>query len=320
MYQEIQISDMRKEDVDQAVKLWVLQYRIYCNREEFPQYWITNTMEIKHVLESQIQNHAAVIAKQGDKIVGFMGFYVFDFHNEKTALCNVTSHAVEETGKEQIYLALYKHISKRWIEENIFNHLWMFFSQDIRLNTFLYDMGYGSYVVDSYSRLKTVDTMQECPYQIRLATLNDLPIMQPLVDESVRYYEMEPLFLKRDSVSSEKLCELIERDNIFIACDGDKIIGFMNINRATENDSENLSVINCGLIDELGAYIKPEYRGNKLGVYLLNAVVGYCRDNSIDLIHVDFESANPFANKFWRKYFTPMISSVRRTVNKDANT
>jgi len=319
MYQEIQIRDMRKEDIDQAVELWVKQYRLYCNKEEFPQYWITNTAEIKHILENQIQNQAAVIAKQGDRIIGFLGFFMFDFHNEKSALCNITSHAVEETCKERIYLALYKHVSKRWVEKNIFNHLWMFFSQDSRLKEFLYDMGFGSYVVDSYLRVNAFDLMQECPYQIRLATLDDLPAMQPLVYESVQYYEMEPLFLKREAVTSEKLGELIKRDNIFIACEDDKIVGFMNINRAAENDSENLSVMNCGLIDELGAYIKPEHRGNKLGVYLLNAIVGYCRDNSIDLIHVDFETANPFANRFWRKYFTPMISSVRRTVNKDAN-
>lgn len=320
MYQELQILDMQKEDIDQAVELWVKQYRLYCNREEFPKYWITNMAEIKYLLENQIQNHTVVIAKQGAKIAGFLGFFIFDFHNEKSALCNITSHAAEETYKERIYLALYKHVSKQWVEKNIFNHLWMFFNQDTRLKAFLYDMGFGSYVVDSYSRLNTFDTMQKCPYQIRLATLDDLQEMQPLVDESVLYYKMEPLFLKRESVSTEKLCELIKRDNIFIACDGDKIIGFMNINRAVENDSENLSVINCGLIDELGAYIKPEYRGNKVGAYLLNAIARYCRNNSIDLIHVDFETANPFANRFWRKYFTPMISSVRRTINKDTST
>ncbi len=241
MYQELQIQDMQKEDIDQAVELWVKQYRLYCNREEFPKYWITNTAEIKYILENQIQDYTAAVAKQGAKIVGFLFFFMFDFHNENL-------------------------------------------------------------------------------HYVRIATLDDLQEMQPLVDESVLYYKMEPLFLKREAVSTEKLRELIKRDNIFVACDGDKIIGFMNINRAAENDLENLSVINCGLINELGAYIKPEYRGNKVGTYLLNAIARYCRNNSIDLIHVDFETANPFANQFWRKYFTPMISSVRRTINKDAST
>ncbi len=319
MYPELHINDMIEEDIDQAVALWVKQYQLYCNREEFPQYWITNTADIKSLLEKQIQNHTAVIARHGNQIVGFMGYFMFDFHNEKSALCNITSHAAEVTYKEQIYLALYKHVSKQWVENDIFNHLWMFFDQDTRLKSFLYDMGFGSYLADSYSRLNSFDSLQNCPYQIRLAALDDLQDMQSLVDESVLYYNMEPLFLKRESVSGEILCELIKRNNIFIACDGDKIIGFMNINIAEENDLENLSVKNCGLIDELGAYIKPEYRGKQVGVHLLNVVAGYCRSNLIDWIHVDFETANPFANRFWRKYFTPMISSVRRTINKDTN-
>jgi GNAT superfamily N-acetyltransferase len=319
MYLELIINEMQTEDIDQAVELWLKQYQIYCNKEEFPQHWFTDTTEIKCLLERQIQDKTVVAAKQGSQLIGFIGYFKFDFHNEKSALCNITSHAAKEAHKEQIYLALYKYVSKQWVENDIFNHLWMFFDQDIRLKTFLYDMGFGSYLADSYSRLNSLEILQSCPYQIRLAASDDLEEMQSLVDESVQYYNMEPLFLKRESVSSEKLRELISRDNIFIACDGNKIIGFMNINIASENDLENLTVKNCGLIDELGAYIKPEYRGKQIGVHLLNAIREYCSSHLVELIHVDFETANPFANRFWRKYFTPMISSVRRSVNKDAN-
>jgi len=65
------------------------------------------------------------------------------------------------------------------------------------LKTFLFDLGFGSYVMDAYSELGTVSTAQSCPYSIRLATLDDLQALQFIVDESVTYYEAEPLFLKK---------------------------------------------------------------------------------------------------------------------------
>lgn len=37
-------------------------------------------------------------------------------------------------------------------------------------------------------------------------------------------------------------------------------------------------------------------------------------------LHVSFETANPNAIRFWPKYFKPAIRSVRRTINKDADT
>jgi GNAT superfamily N-acetyltransferase len=82
---------------------------------------------------------------------------------------------------------------------------------------------------------------------------------------------------------------------------------------------ETLAVIGSGQIKELGAYIKKEYRGKGIGTRLLMEVVNYCQNSSIPYIHVNFETANPNASKFWPKYFKPAIRSVRRTINKDTN-
>jgi len=319
MNNNIQIRAMHTEDIPVALSLWSKQYKLHCNDCAFPDYWSCNTNEIEHVLENQIEQNNAYAAVLNDTVIGFIGYFMFDFHDEKTALCNPTSHAAQEENKERIYLALYKYISKQWIEADIFNHIWIFFYRDEKLKEFLYDLGFGAYAVDAFSRLPLVKLEQESPYSIRLATDTDLSALKPIVDESVTYYIEEPLFLKRDPVSEDELKNLIGRKNIFIATDGDEIIGFININKSSENDIQYLTENGCGLIDELGAYIKPKYRGNKLGEFLLEAISVYCINNDINRVHVDWESANPFANKFWRKHFKPMTLSVRRTINKDAN-
>ncbi|MCL2719513.1 MAG: GNAT family N-acetyltransferase [Lachnospiraceae bacterium] len=320
---EIQIDNMKSEDVDKAVKLWVDQFKLYGDDDEFPQYWLENTEEIAALLENQIQNETIVVARADKQILGFLGYFTFDFHNEKTALCNITSHAAKEFNKEQIYLALYMHVSKKWVGQNIFNHLWIFLSKDNKLKTFFYDLGFGSYVVDAYAKPSVVESIIEnginCPFKIWLADEDDLDKLEEIIHESLRYYEAEPLFLRREDVDIEYIKELIRNFNIYVAWDDDKIIGFIQVNSATENDTETLATMNCGLIEGIGLYIRPEYRGKNVGVYLLENAFDYCKENSLDYLHVDFETANPNANIFWRKYFKPMASSVRRTVNKDAN-
>ncbi len=67
----------------------------------------------------------------------------------------------------------------------------------------------------------------------------------------------------------------------------------------------------------IGVYIQPEYKGMELGKEFLRNVFDYCNNNNIKGIHVDFETANLFADKFLRKYFNPLLLSVRRTINKN---
>lgn len=82
-----------------------------------------------------------------------------------------------------------------------------------------------------------------------------------------------------------------------------------------------MTLRNDGLLDEIGAFVQPDYRGGKgLGKQLEKAAFDYCRSNGISRLHVDFETANPYANRFWRKDFNPMLLSVRRTINKNINT
>jgi len=64
---------------------------------------------------------------------------------------------------------------------------------------------------------------------------------------------------------------------------------------------------------------KLEYRNKKIGSELLQTVNDYCGEVNSKYIHVDFETSNLYGNKFWKKYFNPMLLSMRRTINKNIN-
>lgn len=313
------ISMMEKEDIPCLIEMWHNQYSKYCNKEVFPDFWSGGKNSITRYLENQIKQDNAIICRKDGLIVGFMAWMYFDFHNERTAFCPIIGHAAVENDSQTIYHRLYMYAAHKWVENNRFNHLWMIFNDDFVTRDMLYDIGFGSYVIDACMNVSKVKIGIDQTYVITKANTEDVDVLYDLVKESMQYYLDTPIFLKRHAYTKQEITEIIEHSNLFVAWDQKNPIGFMNLSVNQDYDTESLASLNSGLINELGAYIKPEYRGTGIGKRLLNELINSCLETNIPYLHVCFETANPFANRFWRKYFKPIVLSVRRTVNKDAN-
>lgn len=311
------VFPMQVKDIPELLEMWHKQFIKYCTKDVFPDFWSGGKNEIIKYLENQIQQAAAIIAKEDETIVGFMAWMYFDFHNERTAFCPITGHAAIEKDSQTIYQTLYNYVARKWVDDNRFNHLWMIFNDDYSTKDMLYDVGFGSYVIDACTKTRKAAGEIDCSYPITIAVHKDVDVLLDLAGQSLEYYIDTPIFLKRHTYTRQDIAAIIANGSLFIAWDGNKPIGFMNLSVSREYDTESLVSRNSGLLDEVGAYIKPEYRGIGIGKSLLNEITKYCFNADIPYIHVCFETANPFANKFWRKYFKPIILSVRRTVNKD---
>ena len=310
---------MEESDIAEAIDIWSEQYKRYCCcSESFPGSWIKDTSKMEGFLNKKVKNNTAIVVKSDNKLLGYLAYDEFPFNGEKSIFCPSIAHAATEEYKEDVYLTLYKYISKERVSRNVFNHMWTINYNDTVLRSILYDLGFGSYLIDAFTltdfRINTTNN-----YKIRKAELRDVDALYDLVEESREYYSSAPIFLNRDKYSIEDLSEIVQNSNVFLAYDDNNAIGFINVSVSNSDNIIELSVENSALLDEIGAYIRPEYRGNGLGKDLLNHVIDYCNTNGIKNIHVDFETANIFANKFWRKYFNPMLLSVRRTINKNIN-
>ncbi len=318
MHIECKVEIMKREHVAQSVKIWSEQYRLYCNNKAFPEYWKTNTSDIEGFLNDRINNKNAIVAIIDDQVAGFLTYDEFNFNGENSSFCPAIGHAAVEDHKELVYLSLYKYLSQKWVERNVFNHLWAIFFNDIKLKNLLFDLGFGSHLIDAFSNLD-IKKDKESEYKITVANADSTDDLYELIKKSDLYYRSAPIFLRRPEISKENVLDMVSYSTVFIAWEKDKAIGFMNLNISDSCDTEALFDKNNGLIDDIGAYIKPEYRGKGIGSSFLKAIGDHCGQNNISTVHVDFETANPFANKFWRKYFDPMLISMRRTINKNIN-
>ncbi|MDF2822340.1 MAG: hypothetical protein K0R15_2788 [Clostridiales bacterium] len=319
MIRGIEIGNMQDTDIGEAKQIWVRQYELHCNQKDFPTYWKEDTSLLEGFLSDKVKDEKAIVAKLGGKVVGFLAFDEFPFNGEDSVFCPAIGHSAVEEYKESVYLELYKSISQKWVNRNIFNHMWTIFINDEKLKKILFDLGYGSYLIDAFTNCHNNYSRELRNNDIRQATIIDKEALHSLVIESNEYYATAPLFLKREEVSGEEIEELIRKKNVLIAMDQEKPIGFLNISICNENDFINLTTEGNGLLDEIGIFIKPEYRNKDIGLGLLMKAMDYCKQLETKYIHVDFETANLYANKFWIKYFSPMLLSMRRTINKNIN-
>jgi GNAT superfamily N-acetyltransferase len=95
-------------------------------------------------------------------------------------------------------------------------------------------------------------------------------------------------------------------------------VGFFNIRFQSDKDPIQLTDERCGLLDPLGAYVVADFRRRGVGTALLSACLEWAREQGLERVHVDFETANRLGKRFWLEHFRPCLTSVRRSVNADA--
>jgi GNAT superfamily N-acetyltransferase len=317
-YDSIEIEPMREEHVQPSIELWTTQYRNARNTvRELPEKWITDLTAIRLFLEEHAEKGKGIVAKTDGDVIGYMVYDRFPFHGADTVYCPIMGHASFESGRAKIYQEMYRSLSDIWVRDAVLDHIVTFFSLDVQLKQVLFNLGFGLYVVDAYRSVDPIDSNGSV--SIMEASPNDVEDVMRLGDESRSYYREPPLFLVRDEEKREYYEDFISNREaaVFIAELDGKIVGFMSVKKNRGDDVITLADKGTGIIDELGAYIQPSCRGHGIGAHLLNHVLEWCREQRIDYIHVDYESANLYASGFWPKHFTSTMYSVRRRVNPD---
>ncbi len=312
------VDTMGERDIPQAAALWRELYRLSRGGAALPGTWDGDDGALEEYLAGRIQARTSLVAREGRRIAGYLSWMDISFHQENSAFCPITGHAASGEDREHVYRRLYDAAASLWVGHGRFNHLWMIFHGDLALRAMLYDLGFGSYVIDAYRGVPETARGFDHHFRISRATAGDAAAVCDLVEESREYYGAAPIFLKRCAYREDELARIIEQAAVFVAWSGSTAIGLISVSMNARTSLESLAGIGCGTIDTLGAYVRDGHRQTGAGTCLLEAVLGYCRTHAIRGLHVSFETANPLANRFWRKHFTPVVLSVRRAVNRDA--
>lgn len=315
------IDTIRESHIPELYELWKSQYQKMVDQYDYlPRTWLDDAALFSGFIEQHVSKDVGIVVTLDDTIIGFMTYDALDFHGELTAFIPILAHASCDTYKLVAYSKMYNTLSQVLVDQGYLNHIVTFFATDRQLQKYLYELGFGLYVVDAYRDRQPISLGMASPgITVRKAHGEDIDQLFALVKESDAYYSEAPLFLTREAEDKETLREMLADSTqaVFIAIKDNALLGFMNARYNGENDPITLSNPVTAMIDPLGAYIKKDFRGAGIGKRLLHEVVSWCNREDIPTIHVDFESANDRANQFWPRHFAPILYSVKRHLNND---
>ncbi len=70
----------------------------------------------------------------------------------------------------------------------------MIYHDNHALKDMLYDIGFGSHVIDAYIKVQKLICQIDSNYRISVATYSNAEVLFELIDKSVRFYIESPIF------------------------------------------------------------------------------------------------------------------------------
>jgi GNAT superfamily N-acetyltransferase len=316
-----EILPLTPSDTIEACNLWSEYLQsLGPNMSEIITAWM-KTDQIRQFLVQHAESNKGVVVRENGTMIAYMTYDRFLFHGEDTAFVPIAGHARIPGISDRIFQKMYGVVADALVEDHCINHILTLAVDDVELQRIVFQLGFGLYLVDAFKSSEMIYTPISVSesFSIRKATGRDVAAIHRLVVEFERYYRGSPLFLCRDPETVEEVEHLAVSDTgaIFVVETDKQIVGFCNVQIANESSPISLVHAGMGIIEPLGAYIRPEFRGQGIGAALVNEICRWCHERNISQIHVDFESANIEANVFWPRHFRPTLYSVKRRVNQD---
>ena len=317
MYSKIETSTIQLSDIQEAINIWQKQVQHFNSGKEIYPFWENKNERIEKYLKSAITNGNAFVAKQNGELVGYITCDIFNFHEALSAICHFIGNAASIGNREKIYLSLYNALSKHCVSKGALSHYIGICPDDLETREILFNIGFGAYVVFAQTQFNEVMSFTS-GYDVGTAVISDTNEIFELYCESQRYFSNPPIFLKTPLCSLKRIEEKMKQNNIYVAKDNGKVIGIWDVEIAQNDIGHGLQSKGDALVcDEIGAYIKEEYRGENIGADFIKVVSDFCLDNGVKCAHVPWETSNPYANKFWRKYFSPITLALKRVIHPD---
>jgi ribosomal protein S18 acetylase RimI-like enzyme len=140
---------------------------------------------------------------------------------------------------------------------------------------------------------------------------SEFSLIKELSLELVKHLYQSPIYCPTD------LEHFISRGfpadtRIFVAKDKEDYVGYIKLSKEGEN------YITCDekMMNISGAFVKKEYRGQKVAEELLTYFQDQLKEEHYEYLGVDCETLNPTALRFWTKYFKPYTYSFARRIDE----
>jgi GNAT superfamily N-acetyltransferase len=277
---------------------------------------MTDRGEVEARLDRFFSSHMGLAALDGDRLVGYLGWVIVDQFRgttDRAAYCPVEAHAAIGRERMSVYLDLYSQASWQWKEEGCSTLALSFLAEDQDAQDFWFWNGFGLAVIDAIRPIDNVEIHQPANIEIRQACEDDAELIAVFEQEASKYYAEPPSSMVPLPPDDAEACRQFLADSvntIWLAYNSGKAVGYM---RFQARGSGTAVIVESNTnIAITAAYVRRQYRGMGASSAMLKAGLGHYRSTGYKSCSVDYESFNPKAFAFWKRYFDPVCYSVIR--------
>ena len=310
----MEIVRLKKEHIMEATKLALENYLEECRR-------VNALPEINSIpdLSCFAENEFGVATFEGKKMLGFIGCFnpwdgAFD-SNARGSFTPIHAHGCVKENRDIIYQRMYQKMAETLVENGVLYHGIALYEHDEDAISAYFHNGFGHRCGDAIRKMEIIQEVKGViGIEFEEIASEEAKIVRALRRELKEHMGKSSCFMYQKPDEFENWVK--ERENngsrIFVAKEQEKIIAFIEIS----DDAENFVTEIPEMKNICGAYCLPQYRGQMIVQNLLNYVIDVLQKEGYKYLGVDYESFNPTAYHFWRKYFEPYTCSVTRRIDE----
>lgn len=319
----ITITPLQPNHIDQAASMFVNNFRQERGAAPALPAHMEDPEQTIELLKSRVRRGAGLAAWEQERLAGYLTWYeVDDFRDTRRKAAYVPEWGHAASGEVmRVYQALYRSAGEQWQASGCQVHAITLLAHDEAAREAWFWNGFGLAVVDAVRPMQVIQPPEKTGsipagsgLIVRQALLADAQDLAELEAEHCRHYSAAPIHMAPRQVESpEEISAFLSEppNSMWLALDGDRPAGFLRFSGASEGAAAVVASDQGAAI--IGAYVRPEYRGRRAALALLNAAIQHYQGQGYTCCSVDFESFNPEAAVFWMRYFTPVCFSLFRT-------
>ena len=278
-----------------------------------PDAWV-DPDHVAPFLEGLLERGNGLAVIDDGELLAFQAGRVLDGHGGKWSYTPDVAHAAPFDTTGRLRERLYAGLAGAWVANACPEHVVSVLADDGDAQVAFARLGFGHVVVDLVRDLAPVGPVElPAGVEIRRAEARDAAALVGFDAGLRRHLQAPPVFLRLGPAATAEIQRRHVEDPaqaVFVAEREGRPVAFLRIGPCASDVA--MIVRDAGTASITAAFTEPVSRGGGVASALLEAAVGWARDQGYARCAVDHESANREAGRFWARHFTPATLSMGR--------